>query len=103
MGLVSFDLKLPDFGLLILSQIDEKEDLLDGFGVVLILQLDYIYKQFREESITRMNARTSLALREESITRTVYVSDIDQQVYKIKTFLVAIFHSLPIVCVRLLC
>ena len=37
-----------------------------------------------------MNARTSLAQREESIRRTVYVSDIDQQVYEIKTFLVAI-------------
>ncbi|KAL4597668.1 hypothetical protein ACB092_11G005300 [Castanea dentata] len=32
-----------------------------------------------------MNARTSLAQQEESITRTVYVSDIDQQV-KIKSY-----------------
>ncbi|XP_075665277.1 uncharacterized protein LOC142634928 [Castanea sativa] len=33
----------------------------------------------------RMNARTSLAQQEESITRIVYVSDIDQQV-KIKSY-----------------
>lgn len=29
-----------------------------------------------------MNSRTSMAQREEIIRRTVYVSDIDQQVYK---------------------
>jgi hypothetical protein len=54
-----------------------------------------------------MNTRTSLAQREESIRRTVYVSDIDQQVYKIKTLLVAIVTGYVCVsvcqCVGLMC
>jgi hypothetical protein len=54
-----------------------------------------------------MNTRTSLAQREESIRRTVYVSDIDQQVYKIKRLLVAIVMGYVCVsvcqCVGLMC
>jgi len=43
-----------------------------------------------------MNPRTSLAQREEIIRRTVYVSDIDQQVLK-SFHLSSIVHSQPLV------
>lgn len=48
------------------------------------------FTQRNNQGKRRMNSRTSLAQREDRIRRTVYVSDIDQQVLKVAFFLLLI-------------
>lgn len=52
-----------------------------------------LFDQRNNQGKRRMNSRTSLAQREDRIRRTVYVSDIDQQVQKSYSLLFS--FSLP--------